>query len=79
MKSVADDVRDEIESIIATFTPWAWNNEQLYWYLVGMVNGAQVFGKLNWLDATDIKKNYIPLALEWFAMRREVEEGRLQR
>ena len=73
MKSVADDVRDEIEGIIATFTPGVWDNKLLHWYLVGTVNGAQVFGKLNWLDTTDIKENYIPMAVEWFAMRKEVE------
>lgn len=79
MKSVADQVRNEIESTIHQFTPDVWDNEHIRWYLVGVVNGACWFGKLDYFDAKAIKDEYIPQAVEWFAMRREVEERRLQR
>ena len=77
MKRVADEVRNEIESTIHQFTPDVWDNEHMRWYLVGVVNGAVWFGKLDYFDAKGIKEDYIPLAVEWFAMRREVEKRKV--
>lgn len=74
MKKVADEVKDYIDDCIESFTPSIWMDDMMRWYLKGIVGGASGFDKLSWSDREDILEDHLPMALKWFAMRREVEK-----
>ena len=79
MKSLADKIKDYIDwAVEEGYSPLGYTERDMERYLHGVVNGAWFWSHdLGMDERADILINHLPLALEWFKMRKEVEERRL--
>ena len=75
---VADKIKNYIDHTVEGYSPRWHTDKELAYYLRGVVNGAWFWSyDLGMAERDDILENHLPAALEWFKMRREVEERRL--
>ena len=78
VKSLADKIKDYIDRTVEGHSPLSHTERDMERYLRGVVNGAWFWSHdLGMDERADILINHLPLALEWFKMRKEVEERRL--
>ena len=78
-KKIADKIKDYIDwAVEEGYSPLGYTERYMERYLRGVVNGAWFWSHdLGMDERADILINHLPLALEWFKMRKEVEERRL--
>ena len=77
VKSLADKITDYIDRTVEGHSPLSHTERDMERYLRGVVNGAWFWSHdLGMDERADILENHLPAALEWFRMRREVEERR---
>ena len=77
MKEIADQVRRDIDHVVENYSPFAYTDREVEYYLRGLVNGAWFYAKYLWTEErNDIVEDYLPMALEWYAMRIEAKGRR---
>ena len=77
-KKIADKIKDYIDwAVEEGYSPLGYTERDMERYLRGVVNGVWFWSyDLGMAERDDILENHLPAALEWFRMRREVEERR---